>query len=68
MAPCHFRSPSQAEEENGQSSIHFGAHWLGNHWGFDKTEGIKQGNRVADYVFDNSFRRRTHRRWPADEE
>jgi len=60
--PSHFRSLSQAEEENGQSRI-----YLGIHWSFDKTEGIKQGNRVADYLFDNSFRRRTYRRGPTDE-
>jgi|SRR6266508_6403608 len=63
LIPRHFRSLSQAEEENGQSRI-----YLGIHWSFDKTEGIKQWNRVADYVFDNSFRRRIHRRGPTDEE
>ncbi len=45
-----FSSLSQAEEENGQSRI-----YLGIHWSFDKTEGIVQGNRVADYVFGNAF-------------
>jgi hypothetical protein len=47
-----FSSLSQAEEENGQSRI-----YLGIHWKFDKTEGITQGNRVADYVFDHAFER-----------
>ena len=28
---------------------------LGIHWAFDKTEGIAQGRRVADYVFANAF-------------
>jgi hypothetical protein len=48
-----FASLSEAEEENGQSRI-----YLGIHWSFDKTEGIKQGNRVGDYVFDHLFKRK----------
>jgi hypothetical protein len=46
-----FSSLSQAEEENGRSRI-----YLGIHWAFDSTEGIKQGNRVADYVFKNMLK------------
>ena len=46
-----FSSLSQAEEENGRSRI-----YLGIHWAFDATEGVKQGNRVADYVFKNLLR------------
>ena len=49
--PRSFSSFSQAEEENGQSRI-----YLGIHWSFDKVEGIAQGRRVADYVFDRVFR------------
>jgi hypothetical protein len=45
-----FTTLSQAEEENGQSRI-----YLGIHWSFDKTEGITQGRRVADYVFEKAF-------------
>ena len=46
-----FSSLSQAEEENGQSRIYLGIHWV-----FDKTEGIAQGRRVADYVFKHILR------------
>lgn len=53
LLPRTFTSLSQAEEENGQSRI-----YLGIHWSFDKTEGIAQGRRVGDYVFDNAFRPR----------
>jgi len=49
--PRNFSSLSQAEEENGQSRI-----YLGIHWSFDKTQGIAQGERVANYVFDHAFR------------
>ena len=48
--PRHFSNLSQAEEENGQSRI-----YLGIHWRFDKTQGIAQGQRIADYVFDHVF-------------
>jgi hypothetical protein len=50
LVPRSFFSLSQAEEENGQSRI-----YLGIHWAFDKTEGIAQGRRVADYVFKTVF-------------
>ena len=50
LFPRSFGSLSAAEEENGQSRID-----LGIHWAFDKTEGIAQGRRVGDYVFDNAF-------------
>jgi len=53
--PRTFNRLSQAEEENGQSRI-----YLGIHWAFDKTEGIAQGRKVADYVFENVFRRVGH--------
>ena len=50
LIPRDFESLSQAEEENGQSRI-----YLGIHWSFDKTEGIKQGRKVADYVYNRLF-------------
>jgi hypothetical protein len=50
LMPRQFGSLSEAEEENGQSRI-----YLGIHWAFDKREGIAQGRRVADHVFDRAF-------------
>jgi hypothetical protein len=51
--PRTFASLSAAEEENGQSRI-----YLGIHWEFDKTEGMRQGRRIADYVMANAFQPR----------
>ena len=50
LKPRTFYALSQAEEENGQSRI-----YLGIHWAFDKTQGIAQGRKVADYVYQNAF-------------
>jgi len=50
LMPRSFSSLSQAEEENGQSRI-----YLGIHWSFDKTQGISQGENVANYVFVHAF-------------
>jgi len=52
LLPRSFTRLSQAEEENGQSRI-----YLGIHWAFDKTAGIQQGRRIADFVFANAFQR-----------
>jgi hypothetical protein len=46
-----YASFSQAAEENGQSRI-----YLGIHWSFDKTEGIRAGNRIANYIFRHYLR------------
>jgi hypothetical protein len=51
--PRTFPNLSVAEEENGQSRI-----YLGIHWEFDKTAGIAQGRRIADFVWSNAFQRR----------
>jgi hypothetical protein len=50
LVPRSFATLSQAEEENGQSRI-----YLGIHWSFDKSEGIAQGRKVADWVFTHAF-------------
>jgi len=50
LAPRSFSTLSEAEEENGQSRI-----YLGIHWSFDKTEGIAQGRKVADWVFQHAL-------------
>ncbi len=53
LIPRSFANLSVAEEENGQSRM-----YLGIHWEFDKTAGITQGRRVADFVWSNAFQRR----------
>lgn len=47
----HYDHLSEAEEENGQSRI-----YLGIHYRFDKTAGVKQGHQVADHVFRGIYR------------
>jgi hypothetical protein len=41
-----FHSFTEAKLENAESRI-----YLGIHWSFDRDEGVKQGDQVADYVF-----------------
>lgn len=43
--PVQFSKLSDAEEENGQSRM-----YLGVHWGFDKTSGVKQGREIANLI------------------
>ena len=53
LMPRTFSSLSQAEEENGQSRIYLGIHWI-----FDKTEAITEGESVANFVFAHAFQPR----------
>jgi hypothetical protein len=48
--PQEIYGPRVQPATKGQSRI-----YLGIHRQFDKTEGIRMGQRVADYVFDNAF-------------
>jgi hypothetical protein len=50
--PRTYRSLTEAEVENARSRI-----FLGIHWAFDATEGIRQGRNVARHVFRNAFGR-----------
>jgi hypothetical protein len=47
--PRSFATLSQAELENGNSRVYLGVHWHFN------LEGIEQGNRIANYVFDHGL-------------
>ncbi len=49
--PRHFNSLTNAETENGRSRI-----FLGIHWQFDATNGIKQGKQIGRYVFEHAFK------------
>ncbi|MDQ6866985.1 MAG: vanadium-dependent haloperoxidase [Pseudomonadota bacterium] len=51
LRPAPFKSFREAEWDNAQSRI-----YMGIHWHFDAVEGIRQGNRVANYVFHHAFR------------
>ncbi len=53
LHPLSYRSFSDAEYDNAESRI-----WIGVHWQFDADQGIKMGNRVADYVFAHAFERK----------
>jgi hypothetical protein len=50
LVPRTFANLSQAESENGLSRI-----YLGIHWRFDISEGITQGQQIADRVVDKLF-------------
>jgi hypothetical protein len=50
LLPRTFDSFSQMAGENAQSRV-----YLGIHWHFDAVEGIRSGNRIADYVFTHAL-------------
>jgi hypothetical protein len=50
LLPRTFPTLSAAAEENARSRI-----YLGIHWAFDATEGLTQGEQIADYVMDRVF-------------
>jgi hypothetical protein len=51
LHPLSYASFTDAEYDNAESRI-----WIGVHWQFDADSGIKEGNRVGDWVFDHAFR------------
>ncbi|HEV8717948.1 MAG TPA: hypothetical protein VGX03_34670 [Candidatus Binatia bacterium] len=56
LAP--FALSLSKHDQRSPSISHLGKLYLGIHWAFDKTEGIIQGRRVADYVFEHAFKPR----------
>lgn len=48
--PASFKSFSDAETDNAQGRI-----YMGIHWHFDAEQGILQGRKVGDYVFQHAF-------------
>jgi hypothetical protein len=46
-----FDSFTEAKLENAQSRI-----YLGIHWAFDRDDGVRSGDDVANFVFDNALR------------
>ncbi len=48
--PRYYASLTDAEKENAESRIYIGVHWQ-----FDADQGVAEGHRVADWVFDHAF-------------
>lgn len=53
LQPISFMRLSDPEWQNARSRI-----WLGIHWQVDADAGIKQGNEIARFVFQNAFQPR----------
>ncbi|MGE0755776.1 MAG: vanadium-dependent haloperoxidase [Pirellulaceae bacterium] len=51
LKPRSFSSFSEAKFENAQSRI-----YLGIHWAFDRDDGIRTGDQVANYVFNKALK------------
>lgn len=54
LVPRSFDSLSEAAAENAASRV-----FLGIHWRFDLTESVDLGNRIADFVYNNTLRPRS---------
>ena len=50
LSPRSYSSFSQASGENAISRV-----YLGIHFQFDATAGIRSGDQIADYIFQNSL-------------
>jgi hypothetical protein len=48
--PMNYSSLTDAEYQNAESRIYIGVHWQ-----FDADQGIAEGHRVADWVWDHAF-------------
>jgi hypothetical protein len=51
LSPRSFANLNDAIQENADSRI-----YLGIHWRFDATEGVKQGKAIADRIFNTKLR------------
>lgn len=50
LKPRTFQNLDQAIKENADSRV-----YLGVHWRFDQDEGIRMGEKIADYVFEHTL-------------
>jgi len=48
--PRSYTSLNQLKSENGMSRL-----YLGVHFSFDNTEGIQQGEKIANYIINNCY-------------
>jgi len=51
LKPRTFQNLDQAIKENADSRV-----YLGVHWRFDQDEGMRMGEKIAEYVFQNSLK------------